>query len=267
MRPRLHFDVHEGDGPPLLLVHGFMSSRAQWAANLPALKRVASPVTVELWGHGRSPVPEDPALHDPRAYAEQFEAIRNEIGGESWYAVGQSFGAGLTLRYSLLCPEALFGQAFTNSLSGLASDGPDAAAERAARLRGLFAAGAPLTELPFHPRNGRRLHPAVRAALEADAGLLTPAGLLGCIEGSRPTLSVLGDLERIAVPTLMVVGVWEKAFLPLAALAQARLPGLRTVRLDGGHSINAEAVAAFDAALAAHLADCRAAEPARKAAP
>ena len=125
-----------------------------------------------------------------------------------------------------------------------------------------------LDQVQYRPPKGRRgLRAERRAGLEADAERLTPAGLLGCIEGSRPTLSVLGDLHRIAVPTLMIVGVWEKAFLPLAALAEARLPGLRTVRLDGGHSINAEAVEAFDAALATHLADCRATEPARKAAP
>ena len=45
------------DGPVLLLVHGFMSSRAQWMPNLAALGEIAQLAVVELLGHGRSPAP------------------------------------------------------------------------------------------------------------------------------------------------------------------------------------------------------------------
>jgi len=253
---RLHFDVHEGAGPPLLLVHGFLSSRGQWAANLAGLRRFATPVTVELWGHGRSPAPEDPAQYDPLAYVEQFEAIRQEVGGERWYVCGQSFGAGLTLRYSLERPEAFIGQAFTNSLSGLGMAEEGAAADRRSRLKEIVASGAPLTEIPFHPDHGARLHAAVRTVLAEDAQLLARQALLLGMEHTRPRSSVRTAFGRIRVPTLMVQGVWERNFRPLAAFAATALPGLKAVRLEGGHSINAEAVEAFDSAIGAHLADC-----------
>ena len=55
----------------------------------------------------------------------------------------------------------------------------------------------------------------------------------------------------------MVVGQWEKAFQPLAAFAATALPALAVMRLEGGHSINAEAVAGFDAAITGHLAACQ----------
>lgn len=256
MTPRLHFDLHEGEGPPLLLVHGFMSSRGQWAANLDGLRRFATPVAVELWGHGRSPAPEDPALYHPLAYVAQFEAIRREIGADRWYVCGQSFGAGLTLRYSLERPEVFIGQAFTNSLSGLGTAEVGAAADRRLRLKEIVASGAPLTEIPFHPVHGSRLHPAVRAALADDAHLLSRQALLLGMEHTRPASSVRAEFGRIAVPTLMVQGLWEKNFRPLADFAVQALPSLRTARLEGGHSINAEAVEAFDAEIEAHLAAC-----------
>lgn len=256
MRPRLHFDLHEGAGPPLLLVHGFLSSRAQWAANLAGLRRFSTPVTVELWGHGRSPAPEDPALYHPLAYVEQFEAIREAIGGPRWYVCGQSFGAGLTLRYSLERPEVFIGQAFTNSLSGLGEPEAGAAAERRIGLRAIMASGAPLTQIPFHPAHGTRLHAAVRSALAEDAALLSRQGLLLGMTHTRPDLSMRAELARIRVPTLMVQGLWEKNFRPLAEFAVEALPGMAVARLEGGHSINAEAVDAFDTAIAAHLADC-----------
>ncbi|PON15417.1 hypothetical protein C2W62_23895 [Candidatus Entotheonella serta] len=55
-----HYDIHDGTGPYLLMVHGFLSSRSQWKLNLDALCQVSRPVVVELWGHGRSPSPDDP---------------------------------------------------------------------------------------------------------------------------------------------------------------------------------------------------------------
>src|SRR2546427_30665 len=48
----LYYDVHDGTGPYMLMVHGFLSSRAQWGPNLTALARVARPVVLELCGHG-----------------------------------------------------------------------------------------------------------------------------------------------------------------------------------------------------------------------
>ena len=48
-------DVHDGHGRFLLMVHGFLSGRSQWASNIDALSQVARPVVIELWGHGTSP--------------------------------------------------------------------------------------------------------------------------------------------------------------------------------------------------------------------
>ena len=76
----LHWQTHGGNGPYLLLVHGMLCSRAQWLWNLPALKRVCRPVTVELWGHGRSPSPETVGHYAPKHYITEFEAIREQLG-------------------------------------------------------------------------------------------------------------------------------------------------------------------------------------------
>lgn len=95
---KLHVEVEpEGRGPPLLLVHGFLSSCAQWRPNLAALKQYVRPVIVELWGHGRSPAPEDPEAYRVTSYIDAFEAIRRDLGVDRWLVCGQSFGAGLTI--------------------------------------------------------------------------------------------------------------------------------------------------------------------------
>src|SRR5262249_31552496 len=117
---QLYYDVHAGTGPYVLLVHGFLSSRAQWRLNVAALAGVMRPVVVELWGHGRSPAPADPASYYPEAYITALDQIRVQLGVERWFLCGQSFGAALTLRYALTYPDRVMAQVFTNSSAALA---------------------------------------------------------------------------------------------------------------------------------------------------
>ena len=115
----LAWEAHSGRGPHLLLVHGFLSGRAQWQPNLEVLSRVCTPVVVELWGHGRSPSPDDPQRYTPAAYLEEFEHIRRALGTERWLLCGYSLGAGLTIRYAIEHPHRVMAHAFTNSTSAV----------------------------------------------------------------------------------------------------------------------------------------------------
>src|SRR6478672_7352834 len=117
---QLHIETHGNDGPHLLLVHGFLMSRAQWLPNLQALSEVCRPVVVELLGHGRSSAPSDPASYHPDAYVAAFDDIRRSLGVDRWWLCGYSLGAGLTIRYALTHPDRVFGHAFTNSTSAFA---------------------------------------------------------------------------------------------------------------------------------------------------
>ena len=132
--PALHVDVHSGDGPPVLMVHGLMAGRALWSANIEPLRAVATPVVVELFGHGRSPSPQDARWYRPDAYVTQFESLRAELGVERWLLIGQSLGATLTLRYALDHPNRIIGHVITNSISALAERiGHDAEVEATAQ--------------------------------------------------------------------------------------------------------------------------------------
>lgn len=256
MKPCLHYDVHEGAGEAVVLLHGFLSSRAQWLANLEGLRKFCTPVTVELWGHGRSPMPDDPALLHPLAYVEQFEKIRTEIGAKRWYIVGQSFGAGLTLRYSLEQPDVLYGQAFCNSNSALEQVDGTNKTERAKKISEVLLSGRPLTELPIHPVNAKRLPESLVNALVKDAELLKPDDMVRCLQQTRAHLSVRDKFSTLTVPTLIINGVWEKSFQPTVELARSKLASLQVVELEGGHAINAEQPEGFNNAIELHYQSC-----------
>lgn len=264
----LHVEVHPGTGLPLLLVHGFLSSRAQWAPNLEALAQVSRPVVIELLGHGRSGAPEDPAAYAVERYWERFEAIRERLGVERWRLCGQSFGAGLTLGYALAHPQRVEAQVFTNSVSGLAPlPSPGAENEREARAAAMAAGGhAALAALPYYPRPSRRLPPSLWEPLVADGRLLSATGVANAIRATTPRLSVCSHLGDIEAPTLLVCGAREEAFKPLRDLAVAELRGIEVVDVpDGGHSVNLDSSEAFNSAVTAFLSRNSVVAPPRSA--
>lgn len=248
--------VPGGTGPHLLLVHGFLSSRAQWRPNLDGLKAFCRPVIVELWGHGRSPTPSDPDAYRVASYLDAFDAIRRDLGVDRWLVCGQSFGAGLTIRYAHQHPQHVIGQIFTNSVSALSKPGErESDARRLTRADALERDGHSAIEaLRFHPRFATRFAPDVKQEMLDDVARVSPTAVANAIRYTTPQLSMVDCLGEVSVPSLLVNGVWERLFQPLRERAATLLPSLTVVDLEGGHSINAEAPALFNEAVAGFAA-------------
>lgn len=251
---KIYHEVHDGGrGPYLLMVHGFLSSRAQWRVNLDALKEFARPVLVELLGHGRSPAPADPEAYSVARYIESFEAIRTGLGVDRWVVCGQSFGAGIATQYAMEKPGRVLGLVITNSISAFSPKGdPEREAAQKERAALIEAGGkAALEELRIHPRHAKRFPEAIKAELVADADRIAPEGVLRSIALTSPSLSIAHRLGEIGVPTLLVNGLWEKRFQPMRENAARAIPNVTVVDLPAGHSVNIEAAEGFNAAVRA----------------
>ena len=252
--------VHDGRGPYLLLVHGFLSSRSQWLLNLDALAQGCTPVTVELFGHHDSPAPDDPACYEPDYYVRAFDAIRSALGVERWFVLGYSLGAGLTLRYALDHPERVSGHLFTNSTSGLADSERQAAfqasaAETAEKIRS--GGRTAMERVPVHPKHGWRLPKPVYDALVADAATHDPAGIANTIGITNPRVSMRQRLAENVRPACLVWGTREKRFADMAKAAGSTMPELETVPVDAGHGMNMEAPEAFTETVLRFLERCQ----------
>ena len=167
-----HWELCGGDGPYLLLIHGFLASRAQWRPNLDALRRVCRPVLLELYGHGRSPAPSTGSCYQTASYAAAIEAIRGQLGVEDWFVCGYSLGAAVSLRYALTFPNRVRGHVFTNSASAFAEPSQvDSWRSNARQSADAIRRGGrdAMERLAVHPRRARRLPPDVHKALLADA--------------------------------------------------------------------------------------------------
>ena len=251
-KPLPYYEVHGRQGPFMLMVHGLMSSRVQWMKNIDALSAFCRPVIIELLGHGRSPSPDDPKRYYPTSYVAEFEKIRQTLNVDQWFVCGQSLGASLTLRYSLMYPEHIIAQIFTNSRSAFSEAG------KMERTSGLLQylkeeGRKGLAQLPVHPAKSRYLEPEVKKALIKDIDLIDIKGFSHTLQYMSPKSSVRNVIDENQVPTLMVVGKYDKPFLPFRDFANKHIPNLEEVVFDGGHAVNIDAADEFNFAVEAFI--------------
>ncbi len=249
---QLAYTVHPGNGPYLMLLHGFISSSAQWLDNLQALGQVCQPVTVDLWGHGSSPAPEDLRYYSPASYGLQFEEIRKALGVEKWLVCGYSLGAGLTIRYAYDYPDHVIGHIFTNSNSALADPAQildwKATASKASekiRLGGLAA----IEKIPVHPRRAKTLPAHIYEALMKDASKFSPIGIANTLLATNPNTCIRDIAPYNPRPVLLCAGDKERRFKNNKLWALEHMASLKCVSFDAGHGVNMEASEGFNKAV------------------
>jgi len=248
----LHYDVHGNKGPYLLMVHGWLSSRAQWMPNVGPLSEFCRPVVVELLGHGRSPSPEDPEYYTPQHYVQEFECIRKQLGAEKWFICGQSLGAGLTLRYALTCPGKVIAQVLTNSRAALSEESWDEIMDLVEL--GLEEKGREVIDtFPLHPSRSRRMAPEFKKALVDAVALVDVQGFFNTGRYTLTNSSVRDIIHGNQVPALLIAGRFDKPFVPYLEIAEKIVPGLEMIMVDGGHAVNIDCADEFNAAVRAFV--------------
>ncbi len=98
-----HVKVH-GSGPPLLLVHGLMTSSYSWRYVLEPLGQRFTVYAPDLPGAGDS----EPALsYHPQRIAEWIAALQTALGVRGCRVIGNSMGGYLCMRLALSDPGAM----------------------------------------------------------------------------------------------------------------------------------------------------------------
>lgn len=234
--------VHEAGnptGPPVLLIHGFLSSRHQWDRNIERLGVELRLVMIEVPGHGDSPAPDDPVAYEPAGMVASLEQVRTDLGVDRWWVIGQSFGGAFATRYALTHGDRVRGLVITNSRAtfgvGSDTDGPTHIP-------------SDLRRMPFHPINAKRFPEDLKAQMVEVADAI-PHHAVEHLARSARGWRCGDELGELTMPTLLVNGVWEKAFQPNADHVREHHPEIEIVDLEGGHSINVEQAEAFDEAV------------------
>jgi len=242
---RLYYEVHgsRGDRPPLLLSHGYSATAEMWAPNVAALSADRQVITWDIRGHGRSDAPPDLARYTEELAVGDIAALLDRVGADGAVIGGLSLGGYLALRFHLRHRERVVALVLCDTGPGYRRAEPRAewnamAARRADQLdrEGLAALGGSAEVRAAHHRSAAGLALAAR-------GILTQHGP-----------DVFESLPSVAVPTLVVVGADDKAFLAAADVLAAKVPGaVKVVIPDAGHAANIDQPDAFNRALLGFL--------------
>lgn len=199
---RVHME-RRGQGQPIVFCHGMGTSSASWAAQLEALEDRFSVVAWDLLGHGRSPVPEDPALYSRAAALLDLDDVIATLDDKP-VLVGHSLGGYLALAYAATRPDTVRGIVVMATGPGFR----DSAKREAWNARS--------------ERNAHRFGVELRVA-----GLnLQHDGL------------VMERLAEIDVPTLALAGSEDApAYSGSAAYLERKMPNCRFVEITGGEHL------------------------------
>ncbi len=97
-----------GEGPPLLLLHGYPQTHAMWHQMAALLKGRFRIIAADLPGYGdsfRPAVTDDHAGHSKRAMAADLAAMMQALGHQEWFVGAHDRGARVAHRMALDHPE------------------------------------------------------------------------------------------------------------------------------------------------------------------
>ena len=94
-----------GDGPPVLLLHGYPQTRALWRHVAPVLAQTHTVICPDLRGYGESTKPRDVAAYRFRNMAADQVALLHHLGLASASVIGHDRGARVAHRLALDAPD------------------------------------------------------------------------------------------------------------------------------------------------------------------
>ena len=213
--------LDEGEGEPVVLVHGFASNAAVnwlhpgWIATLTGAGRRA--IALDLRGHGASAKLYDPAAYHSALMAQDVRALLDHLGIARADVIGYSMGARIAAFLALHHParvrSAVFGGLGIRLVDGV--ELPQSIAD---------ALEAPSLADVRDPQG--RLFRAFAEQTKSDL-----KALAACIRGSRQTLTG-EEVATIETPVLVAVGSKDEVAGSAAELA-ALLPQGRMLDIPG----------------------------------
>lgn len=99
---RIHY-LRAGDGPPLVLLHGWPQTSHCWRHLIPELARTHTVIAPDLRGYGKTDKPT--SGYDKRSMATDISALIEQLGFASAQVVGHDRGARVAHRWGLDRPD------------------------------------------------------------------------------------------------------------------------------------------------------------------
>ncbi len=192
---KLYYEVH-GDGPALILTHGYSATSQMWAGQIDALAPHFKVITWDMRGHGQSDYPDDQVAYSEAATVADMAALLDAAGAKDAIVGGLSLGGYMSLAFHATHPERTRALLIVDTGPGYKND----------QARDGWNANAVARAEHYEAEGFGDLSKAsaeVRLARHRDASGLARAarGML-----TQKNARVIESLPAIAVPAVVIVG-------------------------------------------------------------
>ena len=228
----IHYEI-TGEGPPLVLIHGWAQDLTIWDDQVREFSRQFRVLRYDRRGYGRSTGHDDPTA-DP----DDLRILLDSLGIRQAHVLGLSAGSAVALNFVVAFPQrvralVLYGQ---TPPSGFMPEvpGPVVAFREIARTHGLDSVGKALRSHPlaWMPPDRPELAELLKTQWARYDGrdLLDPRPPSGRVAVAR-----LDQLGGIRTPTLLISGDHELPLLQQVADTLVRhIPGAKKVVISNG---------------------------------
>lgn len=231
----ISYEVH-GDGPTLLLTHGYSSTSAMWQGQVDALSRDHRLVLWDMRGHGQSDYPDDPKAYSEALTVGDMAAILDAVGAERATIGGLSLGGYMSLAFYRANPARVRALLIIDTGPGFKKDD----AREVWNKRAYDTADRFEREGLDVLKSGSRERSSV-SHRNAKGLALAARGML-----TQRDAKVIETLPDIKVPSLVVVGADDTPFLAASDYMAAKIPGAQKAVIPAaGHAVNIDQPQAF----------------------
>jgi pimeloyl-ACP methyl ester carboxylesterase len=264
-RSASYVDIGEGDGPPVVLIHGLSGQWQNWLENIPRLARERRVVAVDLPGFGCSEMPVE-RISIP-AYARWVRAVCDHLGIDCAAVVGNSMGGFIASELAIQFPGHVDRLVLVSAAGITTANLYHRPALTLARIAGVMATATAARHRAIASRPRTRhgalalvaRHPGRLRGDVAWEGMMKGAGKPGFADAMRACLDYdfRDHLPGISCPTLIVWGR-DDTILPVedAHEFERLVPQSRKLVMeDTGHVPMLERPIAFNRALLEFLAE------------
>lgn len=232
----IYYETH-GEGPAILLTHGYSATSQMWRPQIDALSREHTLILWDMRGHGRSGSPSSADAYGERATTEDMAALLDELGFAKAIVGGLSLGGYMSLAFQVDFPERVEALLVIDTGPGFRRD-----AGRDEWNRTAMAQADALEERGFEALQGRSAEMAMAQHDSVDGLIMAARHML-----TQRNARVIESLPHIRVPTLVVVGENDTPFLAATDYMAGKIPGAeKAIIQDAGHAVNLDQPEAFN---------------------
>lgn len=233
-----------GQGPALVLVHGFGGAKEDFSDHLDELAAGHRVITFDHRGHGESDAPEHADAYSLDRLATDVVAVADALGIDRFRLLGHSMGGMVARRLVLARPDRVEALVLMDTspgpVPGMDPDIIELGAQLALdqgmdelkRVMDAFSPlGTPAYERLISEREG------YQEFCDAKWAALSPVMWATLIREIRDQPDEFGALVTVGCPTLVLVGDQDEPFVAASHAMAATVPDARIVVVpDAGHS-------------------------------